>query len=321
MRLLKLVPADTHVNFIGARRVAVIFSAAAMLASVALFFVLGLNFGIDFRGGTTMIVQTPQPVAIADYRVAVRDLGVGDVQVTEISATGVTDKNQAMVRIVEQGDDPEIQADAIATVEDALEEAFEGLTVLSVESVGGKVSNELILAGFMAVFFAVLGVMVYVWLRFEWQFSVAAVASLVHDVIVTIGLFSLLQIEFNLAIVAAILTIIGYSLNDTVIVFDRIRENLRKYKKMELPELINQSVNETLSRTVVTSGTTLLALFALYIIGGNVLSGFTFAMIWGVVIGTYSSIFVAGLVVKWLGVDRSDKPSSKAGTQFADIDA
>ncbi|MEL6234681.1 MAG: protein translocase subunit SecF [Pseudomonadota bacterium] len=321
MRLLKLVPSETQINFIGVKRIAVALSAAAMLASVLLFALLGLNFGIDFRGGTAMIVQTPQPEAIATFRDAVSDLGVGDVQVTEISATGVTDKHQAMVRIVEQGEDPEIQAAAIETVQTALKSAIEGLTVQSVESVGGKVSGELIQAGFLAVFLAVLGVMVYVWLRFEWQFSVAAVASLVHDVIITLGLFSLLQIEFNLAIVAAILTIIGYSLNDTVIVFDRIRENLRRYKKMELPELINVSVNGTLSRTVVTSGTTLLALFALYIIGGNVLSGFTFAMIWGVIIGTYSSIFVAGLVVSWLGVDRSDKPSSKAGTQFADIDA
>ncbi|RMH50287.1 MAG: protein translocase subunit SecF [Alphaproteobacteria bacterium] len=321
MRLLKLVPPDTRIDFLGRWRWAIGFTATSTIASILLLITVGLNFGIDFRGGTAMIVQTPQPVAVSELRAAVAGLNVGEIQVTEIGG-GVTDaKPQALVRIVEQGDDPDVQAAAIQAVRDALTRAVPGLTVQSVESVGGKVSAELVEAGVLAVVLAVLAVMVYVWLRFEWQFAVGAVVSLVHDVLLTLGLFALLQIEFNLPIVAAILTIIGYSLNDTVIVFDRVRENLRKYKKMPLAELINMSVNETLSRTIMTSFTTLLALIALYVIGGPVISGFTFAMIWGVVIGTYSSIFVAGVVLNWLGVDRSDKPSAKAGTQFADIDA
>ncbi|RMF38903.1 MAG: protein translocase subunit SecF [Alphaproteobacteria bacterium] len=297
-------------------------SVAAILVSLVLVLTVGLNFGIDFRGGTSLILQTPKPVDVSVYRDAVSGLGLGEIQVTAISASGgLEDKNQVLVRIVEQGDDPAIQSAAIAKVRAALDAAIPDVTVLSTESVGGKVSSELVFDGALAVVLAVLGVMFYVYLRFEWQFAIGAVLSLVHDVILTMGLFSALQLEFGLAIVAAILTIIGYSLNDTVIVFDRVRENLRRYKKMPLPELINLSVNETLSRTVMTSLTTLLALIALYVFGGEVISGFTLAMIWGVVVGTYSSVYVAGTILNWLGVDRSDKPSSRAGTQFANIDA
>jgi preprotein translocase SecF subunit len=210
----------------------------------------------------------------------------------------------------------------VRELQGALDEAFPGISYLQVDSVGAKVSGELVRAGVLAVLSALGAILVYIWLRFEWQFSLAAVIALVHDVVLTIGIFSLLQLDFSLPIIAAILTIAGYSLNDTVIVFDRVRENLRKFKKMPLVELLNLSVNDTLSRTVITSGTTLIALVALYVLGGEVIRGFTFAMIWGVLVGTYSSIFIAAPVLMWLGVKRDwSKPDASAGTQFSKADA
>ena len=194
----------------------------------------------------------------------------------------------------------------------ALNTAFPGISYLQVDSVGAKVSGELVWAGVLAVVTAIAAILFYIWLRFEWQFSVAAVAALVHDVTLTIGVFCLLQIEFNLSIIAAILTIVGYSLNDTVIVFDRVRENLRKFKKTPLVDVLNLSINETLSRTVMTSGTTLIALFALYFLGGDVIRGFTFAMIWGIVVGTYSSIYIASALLLRMGVNRETTPARAA---------
>ena len=196
------------------------------------------------------------------------------------------------------------------------------MTFPLVDSVGPKVSGELIQAAIIAVLLAIAAVLFYIWLRFEWQFSVGAVAALVHDVLLTIGVFSLLQIKFDLAIIAALLTIVGYSLNDTVVVFDRVRENLRKFKKEPLRELLNLSINETLSRTVMTSVTTLIALVSLFVLGGDVIRGFVFAMIWGVIVGTYSSVFVASIILLRLGVKRDwSKKGGAPGTQFANIDA
>jgi len=192
----------------------------------------------------------------------------------------------------------------------------------SVESVGPKVSGELIKSAVLAVVIAIAVVLIYIWLRFEWQFALGAVGALVHDVILTIGIFSALQIKFDLAIIAALLTIVGYSLNDTVVVFDRVRENLRLYKQKELSDVLNLSINETLSRTVMTSATTLLALISLFVLGGDVIRGFVFAMIWGVVVGTYSSVFVASSTLLRLGVTRDwSKPNNTDGNQFANIDA
>lgn len=324
MRLLKLVPQGTRIDFLAARRVAVGATVLSFVASVILLLTVGLNLGIDFRGGSMMIAQTPAKVPVAEWRAALSGLGIGEIAVTEISdAAGAAGeaRHQVSIRIVDQGPAEGIQDEAIAKVKAAVTQRLPGAVFLSTESVGGKVSAELIRAGVLAVVLAVLGVCIYVWARFEWQFAVGAVIGLVHDVVLTLGLFSLLGLDFNLSIIAALLTIVGYSLNDTVIVFDRIRENLRKYRRMPLAELINLSTNETLSRTLMTSGTTLIALVALYVFGGEVIRGFTFAMIWGVLIGTYSSIYVAGVIVNWLGVPRGDKPSSKAGTQFANIDA
>lgn len=323
---LKLVPKETNIDFFRWQKATFGLSVVAVIASIILFFTAGLNFGIDFRGGSMLMVETEQAVDVGEFRDVVDALGVGDTSVTKISdpaaeLTG-TQKNIAMVRIEQTDDDPAIQNDAIVAVKDALTGAFPGIKFLSTDSVGAKVSGELVQAGIIAVVLAVAAVLFYIWLRFEWQFSVGAVVALVHDVILTIGVFSLVQLEFNLAIIAAILTIVGYSLNDTVVVFDRVRENLRKFKQKALKDVLNVSINETLSRTVMTSVTTLLALIALYIFGGDVIRGFVFAMIWGVIVGTYSSVFVASPVLLRLGVKRDwEKKDGNAGTQFAGIDA
>ncbi|MDG2057569.1 MAG: protein translocase subunit SecF, partial [Tateyamaria sp.] len=231
-------------------------------------------------------------------------------------------QNVAMIRIQAQDGQEAVTPDTIRAVQAALSGAVSDIKFVSVESVGPKVSGELIQTAAFAVVLAIGAVLVYIWLRFEWQFALGAVAALVHDVILTIGVFSALQIKFDLAIIAALLTIVGYSLNDTVVVFDRVRENLRKYKKKPLNEVLNVSINETLSRTVMTSVTTLLALIALYVLGGDVIRGFVFAMIWGVIVGTYSSVFVASTILLWLGVKRNwDKPDNTTGNQFANVDA
>jgi preprotein translocase SecF subunit len=294
-----------------------------MVVAIISFFVQGLNFGIDFRGGTTIRTESAQPVDIAAYRAAVDTLNLGDVTITEIFDPSFgPDENVAMVRIQAQDDQEAVTPELIAAVEGALQQAVPDIRFISVESVGPKVSGELIMTASIAVVLAISAVLIYIWLRFEWQFAVAAVVALVHDVVLTIGIFSELQIRFDLAIIAALLTIVGYSLNDTVVVFDRVRENLRKFKQRPLREVLNLSINETLSRTMMTSVTTLIALIALFVLGGDVIRGFVFAMIWGIVVGTYSSIFVASMVLAKLGIKRDwSKPDAKAGTQFSNIDA
>ncbi|MEY8842152.1 protein translocase subunit SecF, partial [Cribrihabitans sp. XS_ASV171] len=254
---------------------------------------------------------------------ALAGLDLGDVSITEVfDPTFGPERNVAMIRIQAQDGDEAVSAETITATEEALSAVVPDIQFVSVESVGPKVSGELIQTAIIAVALAIGAVLIYIWLRFEWQFALGAVAALVHDVILTIGIFSELQIRFDLAIIAALLTIVGYSLNDTVVVFDRVRENLRKYKKMELKEVMNLSINETLSRTMMTSVTTLLALISLYVLGGDVIRGFVFAMIWGVIVGTYSSVFVASTILLWLGVKRDwSKPTNNSGNQFANIDA
>ncbi len=337
MRLLKLVPDGMTVDYMRLRWITVPISLAAMALSVVLLLTMGLNLGVDFRGGSMLLVQTPQPVPTGAYRDALAPLDLGEVTVTEISGGDVGGEgHQVMVRIASQGGDgtdpavtdPAVtgpggtgDADAVARARAALAERLPGLTVLAVESVGGKVSGELVWTGILAVLAAILVVQVYIWARFEWQFALGAGFALVHDTLLTLGLFSALQLEFNLTIVAALLTIVGYSLNDTVVVFDRVRENMRKFKKMEMLEIFNVSTNETMSRTVLTAGMAMIALVALVTFGGDVIRGFTLAMLWGVLVGTYSSVYVAQVIVHWCGLDRKDKPDAKAGTQFANIDA
>jgi preprotein translocase subunit SecF len=260
---------------------------------------------------------------VGAYRAAMIPLGLGDVSITEVFDPGFgPEKNVAMVRIQAQDGFEAVTPELILSVEQALQGVDPSITFPSVESVGPKVSGELIWSAILAVVGALTAILIYIWLRFEWQFAVGAVVSLAHDVIVTVGIFALFQIKFDLAVIAALLTILGYSINDTVVVFDRLRENLIKFKTTPLIEVMNLSVNETLSRTIMTSGTTLIALIALLVLGGDVIRGFTFAIAFGIVIGTYSSVYVAKNVVLYLGVTRDwTKKDDKPGTQFSNIDA
>lgn len=298
-------------------------SALMMVVAFASFMVQGLNYGIDFRGGTTIRTESPLAVNVAEYRGAIDTLELGDITITEVFDPSFrADQNVAMIRIQAQDGQEAVTTDTIVAVEAALQQVRPDIKFISVESVGPKVSGELVKTAAIAVILAIGAVLIYIWLRFEWQFAVGAVLALVHDVILTIGIFSELELRFDLAIIAALLTIVGYSLNDTVVVFDRVRENLRKYKKRDLKEVLNLSINETMSRTFMTSFTTLIALIALFVLGGDVIRGFVFAMIWGVIVGTYSSIFVASAILLYLGVKRDwSKPDANTGNQYANIDA
>ena len=319
---LKLVPSETKVDFFKLSKITFTASIIGMIVALVLFFLLGLNFGIDFRGGTTIRTDASIPIEVSTYRSALSKLDLGDVSITEVFDPTKPDQNVAQIRIEQQENEGSATVKTVKAVQAALLTIDSKMTFPSIESVGPKVSGELIRTAVIAVIAAIFAVLFYLWLRFEWQFSVGAVAALIHDIVLSIGIFSLLQIKFDLAIIAALLTIVGYSLNDTVVVFDRVRQNLRKYKKMELQKVLNLSINETLSRTVMTSVTTLLALISLFVLGGDVIRGFVFAMIWGVIVGTYSSVFIASNILLRLGVKRDwSKPSAGAGTQFSGIDA
>lgn len=320
---LKLVRDNTSFDFFSRAKLWLGISAVMVVVAFGSFLVQGLNFGIDFQGGTTIRTESVQPVDVGAYREALDALDLGDVVISEVfDPTFGPEQNVAMVRIQAQDGEEAVSAEVIESAEEALAAVAPGIKFVSVESVGPKVSGELIKTAALAVVLAIGAVLIYIWLRFEWQFALGAVLALVHDVVLTIGVFSELQIRFDLAIIAALLTIVGYSLNDTVVVFDRVRENLIKYKSRDLKDVLNISINETLSRTFMTSLTTLLALIALYVLGGDVIRGFVFAMIWGVIVGTYSSIFVASAILLALGVKRDwTKPTDTTGNQFGNVDA
>ena len=301
MRTLKLVPADTAIGFIRHRTLAFAVSGLLIVASLVSLAVRGLDFGIDFRGGTLIELRAAEPMAesdIAALRARLGTLPLGDFQIQQFGAP-----QDVLVRVSGAPEAATAAGDlaGVAAMRAALEDEFE---FRRVEIVGPQVSRELIRAGLIAVAAAIASMLIYIWFRFEWQFSVGAVLALVHDVVLTLGLFSIFGFDFDLSILAAILTIVGYSMNDTVVVYDRVRETLRRFKSMPLPELLDRAVNETLSRTVMTSVTTLLALVALYALGGEVIRGFTLAMIWGVVVGTYSSVFIAAPLLQILDVKR-----------------
>ena len=320
---LRLVKQHTTFNFFKDWKIWIGISAVLVILSIGSTVTMGLNFGIDFKGGTTIRAESTVAVDVAAYRAAIEPLGLGDISIAEVFDPSFrADQHVAQIRIQAQEGQESVTSDVVLKLEAALQDVAPGITFPSVESVGPKVSGELIQSAALAVVIAIAVVLIYIWLRFEWQFAVGAVGALVHDIVLTIGVFSALQIKFDLAIIAALLTIVGYSLNDTVVVFDRVRENLRRYKQKNLSELLNQSINETLSRTAMTSVTTLLALISLFVLGGDVIRGFVFAMIWGVVVGTYSSVFVASSTLLRLGVKRDwSKPSNTDGNQFANIDA
>ena len=313
MKGLRLVPEETNFNFIGLRYIAYVISALLIVGSISVTFKNGLNFGIDFTGGTVIEIRTPEATDLGDLRTLLNELDLGAISIQEFGAP-----NDLLIRLPQQEGDAEVQQMAIEDVRQTLDDAYAEVGEVDyrrVEFVGPQVGEELKRQGMLAVLFSMIGILAYVWFRFEWQFGVASIVALLHDAIATIGLFALTQMEFNLSTVAAILMIAGYSINDTVIVFDRIRENLRKFKKMPLPELFNNSVNQMLGRTLMTSGTTLLALLALYVFGGEVIQGFIYALIFGIIIGTYSSVFVAAPVLLNTGLKRAEVQSADQAPQ------
>jgi preprotein translocase subunit SecF len=301
MLSFRFVPDRTAIPFLRYEHFGYAVSAVLILLSLVLLPTKGLNFGIDFRGGILVEVRMPGEAAdLGAMRATLGGLGLGEVALQEFGQP-----SDVLIRIERQTGDEEAQLAAVDVVKAALAKGFgEDISYRRVEFVGPKVSGELFWAGAQAVIYALIAILAYIWFRFEWQFGVGAVVALVHDVIATLGIFSLLGLEFNLSTVAALLTIVGYSLNDTVVIYDRVRENLRRYKAMALRELLDRSLNETLARTVMTSLTTLVALVALFAFGGPVIRGFTFAMIWGVLVGTYSTIFVATPLLLHLGLRR-----------------
>ncbi len=295
--LIKHLPVDPKIPFMRWARAAFIASAVAILVSLAGVFTLGLNLGIDFKGGTLIEIRTQGPADIGALRKTIGELKLGSFELQEFG-----DPRDVLIRVENRGGE-EAQQEVVRKIRAALGDSVE---YRRVEVVGPKVSGELARDGIIAVLMALAGVMIYIWFRFEWQFAIGAVASLVHDVIITIGIFAFTRLEFNLSIIAALLTIVGYSLNDTVVTYDRVRENMRRFKKTPLAAVIDMSINQMLSRTILTSVSTLVALIALYVLGGEVLRGFTFTMIWGVIIGTYSSVFIAAPILIWLNAKLLD---------------
>lgn len=296
MPLLKLVPDNTNIDFMRWRNVALTLSILITLASIALVAVRGLNLGVDFVGGQMVRATFSGPAPIEDVRTRIEALGIGDASIQEFG-----DPNTLQIRMGLPPGGEEAANAAGSRVRGAIAEKYPD-TKFAIDTVSGKVSNELYRSGAIAIALSMLGIAIYIWVRFEWQFGVGALTTLAHDVAMTMGFFSLTQLEFNLNVVAAILTIVGYSLNDTVVIYDRIRENLRKYRKMEIIPLLNLSLNETLSRTIVTSLSILLALFILVVVGPEVIFGLSVAVLLGIFIGTYSSIYISSPILVWLGV-------------------
>ena len=303
-----LVPAKPNLNFVGRRKAFFVFSALLIIVSGVLFGTRSLNYGIDFQGGIMIEVRTEQPDQIGSMRDILSGLGLGEVSLQTFGAP-----TDVLIRIQRQEGGETAQQEAVKKVRSAL---GDGVDFRRTEAVGPKVSVELFRNGIIAVILAIGGILVYIWFRFEWQFGVGAIVALTHDVLTTIGLFALTGLEFNLSTVAAILTIAGYSINDTVVVYDRVRENLRKYKTLPLSELLNQSINETLSRTVMTSVTTLLALLALFFLGGEVIRGFSAALIWGIFVGTYSSVCIAVPLLLYLNLNRGTQTSEDRASRI-----
>jgi preprotein translocase subunit SecF len=309
MRPLINVHHIPNIDFMRWHKLGFALSVIMTLGSIVLFLVHGLNYGIDFRGGTIIEARTSGPSDLAAMRSQLDGLGLGDV-----SLQGFGTPNDVLIRLQEQSGGEKAQERAVQIVKEKLGNSVE---YRRTEVVGPKVGGELIRAGTIATVLALLAIAVYVWFRFEWQFGVGAMVSTFHDTITTIGLFSLLQIEFNLTTLAAILTIAGYSINDTVVIYDRMRETMRKHRTMEFGELINKSLNETLSRTILTVSTVALMVLSLLFLGGEVLRGFSIAMLWGVVVGTYSSLFIAAPMLYYIRPKRGAATKEPAGDAAA----
>jgi preprotein translocase subunit SecF len=311
MRLLRIVPDDTKFDFMRFRRISFPVSAVLSILAIFLYFYHGLNFGIDFVGGTLMEVQSKSgPANLAQMRSTLNGLELGDVQLQQFGAP-----TDVLIRLAQQPGGDAAQQVAVAKVRKALGDSVE---YRRVEVVGPRVSTELLAMGTLGLVMAIIGILIYLWFRFEWQFALGAMVANVHDLVLTIGFMSITQIDFDLTSIAALLTILGYSLNDTVVIYDRIREMLRRYKRMSTAELLNISVNSTLSRSVITHVTVTLALLALLLFGGKAIHSFTATMMFGVVlVGTYTSIFIAAPILIYLGVSTTrnapkDEPKDKS---------
>jgi len=312
MHGFRLIPDQPRLHFVRYRYWAYAFSAALVALTLILLPTRGLNMGIDFQGGVLIEVGLPHPPDLAAMRASLGALGLGEVALQEFG-----EPSNILIRIERQAGGEPAQIAAADEVKAALQQQFgDDVSYRRVELVGPKVSADLLWAGSEALAFALLAILAYIWFRFEWQYGVGAVVALIHDAVTTLGLFSLFGLEFNLSTVAALLTIVGYSINDTVVIYDRIRENLRRYKTMPIADLIDRSVNETLARTTMTSLTTLLALAALAVVGGPVIRDFTIAMIWGVLIGTYSTVYVAAPMLLHLHLRR--EPADETAALGAD---
>ena len=286
---------NRNIDFSSKFKSANIFSLLIFTISVLFIFFKGLNYGIDFKGGTLIELRADNNVNISEIRSSLNSMNLGDINVKEFGKKG-----DYLIKVEQKtGNDNKLIPEIKRTL---IEKLNAEINFRRVENVGPKVSSELLQSGIIAISLSLIAMLFYIWIRFEWQFSVGSIFALFHDVIITIGIFSILSLEINLSIIAAVLTIVGYSMNDTVVIYDRIRENLNKHTRLNISETANLSINETLSRTIITSLTTLLALLSIYILGGEILRGFSFAMILGVLIGTYSSIFVAAPVLKFLKV-------------------
>jgi preprotein translocase subunit SecF len=298
MRRLRLVPDDTRVPFFRYRWIAFAWSVVVLAGTILLVATSGLNLGVDFRGGVLLEVRTPGPADLALMRSTLGELDLGDVS---LQTAGGDD--QVMIRARAPEGDPAGQQAAVERIKAALDARLgAGLTYERAEFVGPRVSQELLVNSVWAVLISLLGVLLYLWFRFEWQYGIGAIAALIHDVSASIGIYAVSGLEFNLTSVAAVLTIVGYSLNDTVVIYDRVRENLRRYKAMPIEELLDRSINETLPRTMMTALTTLVALLPLWLFGGEVIRGFTIIMIWGVLIGTYSTVYIATPLLYYLNL-------------------
>ena len=293
MPILKIIKSGTNIKFMKIKKLTLFISSILFLLSLASVFFKGLNLGIDFTGGSLIEARFKENIDLSNLRIQMNKLDLGEIQLQTIGS-----ENDIVIRAQEKKNSDGTDIKTINVIKNFLNE--KSVEYRRTEFVGPKVGDELVNAGILAVMFSLIGILIYIWLRFQWNFAIGAIIALIHDVILTLGFFSLLKLEFNLATVAAVLTIAGYSINDTVVIYDRIRDSMRKYKQVTFDEVINISLNGTLSRTVTTSVTTLLALIALYIFGGIVISSFIIALIWGVLIGTYSSLYVASPILTYM---------------------
>ena len=296
MPILRIIKSETNINFMRIKKLTLFISSILFFLSLSLVFIKGLNLGIDFTGGSLIEVRFKENIDLNNLRMKMNKLDLGEIQLQTIG-----NENDIVIKVQDKKNNENKRIETIQIIKKSLSD--KSVEYRRAEFVGPKVGGELVNAGIIAVIFSLIGILIYIWIRFQWNFAIGAIIALVHDVILTLGFFSVLQLEFNLATVAAVLTIAGYSINDTVVIYDRIRDTMRKYKQITFDKVINISLNGTLSRTLTTSLTTLLALIALYTFGGIVISSFIIALIWGVLIGTYSSVYVASPILTYLKQD------------------